>query len=1027
MGKDATLRAVRVKRITLSEAASLASATPSYQPPRLPPSAVLRPRVETLIDNALAHGAAWLCAPGGAGKTTAVAQYLRNSKRDALWIRLDSADSDPAVLLLRLRNAYQDKFGAVGIPLSYDTERHAQLTPFARYFFRTLCEGLKCPFVWIFDNAHDVDAEVIESVVAAIIEEAPEHVLLIVLSRSEPGATLARAVAHERLKLVPRAAMKFDAQEAHELLAKRTMRIDFERSEQLCRDLDGWAVGLVLASGAATTVPRFAMETTLRPLDSPTAVQYFESDVFARMSPPQQQILLRTSYLPDFTAQQARALVSVADTEAHIEAIYKTSGFVEIDANGSQQTRYRVHPVLRTFLQHSLKRSASPEDFETILRESANLLCDNHQFALAADLLETLGDQVEVANIAEKNAADWVQKGQTQTLLAFIDRVPPPLIEARPYLLGWSAAALIFVDPALAEKRASQTLAAFEARGDVSGAVFAAGLLLDLHWRGVAVRDVAAIAERAIAPAEELLDCEHEIVRVDAARTYLHATAVVARERPIAQTIIESLLRTLNENGFVNTKIGLAIQFRARLVYSAGNETLIERVETRGEQLIRQPQANTRSVLWWLQEQALARLVAQDPEGSERYALEGLALAENIDDWTHGLSIRQSYILLLARSNRGQKALPYFASHHPKFREAPTIEQAQQFAVEGAALLAVARAEQALDSYDKAIETYRRTELQIGQYALGWFGRGLALLVLSRYDDARECAKTLLDADILEGLRKRVVAFEAGIDATFALKTEANDLADRLGRLFELLRVNDRRDYFGEAPYLVAELCAAALRFGIEVPFVKSMIDFRKLEAPSSATAVWPYPIRIRAFGELSVEIVADAGERNLRKSMALLQQVLAAPVEGVAIDPLIAKLWPGEGREGAQKAFEAALHRLRKRLGNDAAIRLNERRLSVNPGVVYVDVREFETLLREAPKKTPTTIVSRAERALALYRGHFLRGEDDEAINARREELWKVLQEIATEAIEITRANQAAEAETKFQNALSDLKRIAR
>jgi hypothetical protein len=89
--------------------------------------------------------------------------------------------------------------------------------------------------------------------------------------------------------------------------------------------------------------------------------------------------------------------------------------------------------------------------------------------------------------------------------------------------------------------------------------------------------------------------------------------------------------------------------------------------------------------------------------------------------------------------------------------------------------------------------------------------------------------------------------------------------------------------------------------------------------------------------------------------------------------------------------------------------------------------VREFDTLLREAPKKTPTTIMSRAERALALYRGHFLRGEDDEAINARREELWKALQEIATDAIEITRANQAAEAETKFQNALSDLKRIAR
>ena len=84
-----------------------------------------------------------------------------------------------------------------------------------------------------------------------------------------------------------------------------------------------------------------------------------------------------------------------------------------------------------------------------------------------------------------------------------------------------------------------------------------------------------------------------------------------------------------------------------------------------------------------------------------------------------------------------------------------------------------------------------------------------------------------------------------------------------------------------------------------------------------------------------------------------------------------------------ARSAFNVALHRLRKLLGNDDAVVLELGRVSLNPKLVWVDCLAFELLVDGAGASPAATLAPAAalgaQRAVAMYGGHFLHETEDE------------------------------------------------
>lgn len=200
---------------------------------------------------------------------------------------------------------------------------------------------------------------------------------------------------------------------------------------------------------------------------------------------------------------------------------------------------------------------------------------------------------------------------------------------------------------------------------------------------------------------------------------------------------------------------------------------------------------------------------------------------------------------------------------------------------------------------------------------------------------------------------------------------------------FSFARERDWTGFFRAIPKVTARLCARALEAGVEVDFVRTVITDRQLEAEGIEIMAWPWPIRVRTLGRFCIEIDGAALSMRgkvARKPLELLQFIIASGGSEVAASNAMFALWPDLDGDKARSAFNVALHRLRKLLGRDEAITLELGRLGLGAQVTWVDCLAFEALAdRVVPPLTAATAPV-AQRAQALYGGHFLHDDEEHA-----------------------------------------------
>jgi DNA-binding SARP family transcriptional activator len=229
----------------------------------------------------------------------------------------------------------------------------------------------------------------------------------------------------------------------------------------------------------------------------------------------------------------------------------------------------------------------------------------------------------------------------------------------------------------------------------------------------------------------------------------------------------------------------------------------------------------------------------------------------------------------------------------------------------------------------------------------------------------------------LAHLARALHHFEAG-DAVVGRQQLSAGLA--------LARELNWQNFFRACPRVAAQVCAAGLEHHIETAFVHEVIHARGLDAVRPDLAAWPWPIRVRTLGRFQIELdgapLVFAG-RVARKPLELLQFVIASGGSDISASTVMFALWRELEGDKARAAFNVAMHRLRKLLAHDDAVVLKLGRLSLNPKCVWVDCLAFEQLADVAWAAAAGTLgapaVQAAQRAVAMYGGHFLGETEDE------------------------------------------------
>ncbi len=208
--------------------------------------------------------------------------------------------------------------------------------------------------------------------------------------------------------------------------------------------------------------------------------------------------------------------------------------------------------------------------------------------------------------------------------------------------------------------------------------------------------------------------------------------------------------------------------------------------------------------------------------------------------------------------------------------------------------------------------------------------------------------------------------------------------------LQEALAIAARHNYlapdFWWRPRVMSLLLSCALRNGIETCYVQHLIRHRGLLPSSPDNENWPWPIRIYTFGRFSI-LCNDQPLRfdgkSQRKPMELLKYLCSFGGRAISQNQIMDALWPESSGDVAGQALRTTLHRLRKMLQHEKAVRLENRQLSLDINYVWID---YLTFLRVAHQPNATQVSLQV--AINRYQGRFLAEEPESWIISFRERL---------------------------------------
>lgn len=196
-------------------------------------------------------------------------------------------------------------------------------------------------------------------------------------------------------------------------------------------------------------------------------------------------------------------------------------------------------------------------------------------------------------------------------------------------------------------------------------------------------------------------------------------------------------------------------------------------------------------------------------------------------------------------------------------------------------------------------------------------------------------------------------------------------------------------------PQLVGRLAQRALQQGIEPAYVRRFVQRHALPGTDPTLAEWPWPLALRGLGGFEVwrdgELLARGGGKAAQRPLDLLRLLLAQGGMPLPVATALQALWPEAEPAAQRKAFDVALLRLRRLLGDARLLQLEGGRLQCDARWVYSDVAALQHLLQQTDQATTVGAAQRADwcqRLLALMRGPFLPDEDSDWAAAARTRL---------------------------------------
>jgi LuxR family maltose regulon positive regulatory protein len=305
------------------------------RPSQARPKLVARPRLTARLEREAGRKLTLISAPAGFGKTTLLAEWLREraggeEEESVAWVSLDEADNDPARFLSYLVAALgmiEDGIGE-GVLSSLRAPGSPALGALTGALLNELAD-LPVELAIVLDDYHLIDSDHVHEVVTFLLERLPSNVHLVIASRIDPPLPLARLRARGQITEINAADLSFARVEAAAFL-RDTMGLNLSDEDVAALEerTEGWIAGLQLAALSMRDrkdVPGFVRAFSGSHRD---VLDFLSEEVLERQSGRVRSFLLETSILERLAGELCDAVTGRDDGQEMLERLDRESLFV---------------------------------------------------------------------------------------------------------------------------------------------------------------------------------------------------------------------------------------------------------------------------------------------------------------------------------------------------------------------------------------------------------------------------------------------------------------------------------------------------------------------------------------------------------------------------------------------------------------------------------------------------------------------------------------------------------------------------
>jgi LuxR family maltose regulon positive regulatory protein len=411
--------------------------------PRLRPELVPRQRLIDRLNHGLrsGHRLTLISAPAGFGKTTLVAEWLRQAKQPSAWLSLDKNDNDPVRFLTYLLTALQKVDPDIGKTTlgMLRTPNPPPLAPLLTALINDIAATPR-PFIFVLDDYHTIGAHSIHDGLTFLLDHLPppsEGMHLVIGTRADPPLPVPRLRGRGQLSEIYQSDLRFTRKEMAQFLELVLgLRLSAEDMVALERRTEGWIAGLQMA--ALSMQGRDDIAGFLRAFAGSHRyiLDYLSEEVLCQESKDVQTFLLQTSILDRLSGALCDTVMGATesadvDSQSVLEYLEKNNLFVgPLD---DERKWYRYHHLLTDLLRQRLQRE-KPDLVPELHRRASGWYEQSRLTAEAVNHALAAGDYEQAACLVESNAWETLMRGECTTLLDWIDAFPDRLVRSRPRL-----------------------------------------------------------------------------------------------------------------------------------------------------------------------------------------------------------------------------------------------------------------------------------------------------------------------------------------------------------------------------------------------------------------------------------------------------------------------------------------------------------------------------------------------------------------------------------------------------------------